>query len=65
MAKAFRHLGAERMIITKADSARRFGGVLTVARIMKLQFANFSGTPSVAKTLEPISAEALAELLNI
>lgn len=65
MAKAFRHIGAERMIITKADSARRFGSIITVARIMKLHFANFSGTPSVAKTLDGISAEALAELLNI
>ncbi len=65
MAKAFRHFGAKRMIITKADSARRFGSILTVARIMKLHFANFSGTPSVAKTLEGISAEALAEILTV
>lgn len=65
MAKAFRHIGAKRMIITKADSARRFGSIITVARIMKLSFANFSGNPNVAKTLEPITAEALAELLEV
>lgn len=65
MAKAFRHIGAKRMIITKADSARRFGSIITVARIMKLHFANFSGTPNVAKTLEPITEEALAKLIII
>lgn len=65
MAKAFRNIGAERMIITKADSARRFGSVVTVARIMKLKFANFSGTPNVAKTLEAITPEAMSVLLKV
>jgi hypothetical protein len=32
---------------------------------MKLEFANFSGTPNVAKTLEAISAAALTELLKV
>lgn len=65
MAKAFRNLGAKRMIVTKADSVRRFGSIITVARIMNLALANFSGTPNVAKTLEAVSPEAMANLLAV
>ena len=63
MARALRDVGAERMIITKADSARRFGSIITVARILNLSFANFSDAPNVVNSLEPITPKALAELI--
>ena len=63
MCRALRDIGAERLIITKADSARRFGSIITVARILDLAFANFSGNPNVVNNLEPVTPKALAEII--
>jgi len=63
MARAFRPVLPKKLIITKADSARRFGSIITAARIMGLSFTNFSGNPNVARSLEPISAKSFTTLL--
>lgn len=63
MTRALRDVGAERLIITKADSARRFGSLVTAARILGLSFANFSDAPNVVNSLEPVTPKALAELI--
>lgn len=63
MARAYRPIKCNRLIITKADSARRFGSIITVARILGLAFANFSGTPNVATSLEPITPKTLTEII--
>lgn len=63
MARSYRPIKCKRLIITKADSARRFGSIITVARILGLSFANFSGTPSVATSLEPITPKTLTSII--
>lgn len=63
MCRVFHQIKPSRLIVTKADSARRFGSIITTARILGIPFANFSGTPNVAKNLEPITAKSLTDLL--
>ena len=63
MARALRDVGAERLIVTKADSARRLGSLITAARVLGLSFANFSDAPNVVDNLEAVTPKALAELV--
>ena len=63
MAKSFQFAPCERLLITKADSARRLGSLFAVAHANNLAFSNFSGTPNVGKGLEPVTPKSLAALL--
>lgn len=63
IANAFKFTHATRMLITKADTARRMGSIFAVAENNKLAFSNFSGTPNVGKGLAPVTPKALAELI--
>jgi flagellar biosynthesis protein FlhF len=63
IANAYKFADARRMLITKADTARRLGGIFAAVDNNGLCFSNFSGTPNVGKGLEKVSAKALARLL--
>ena len=63
IAGAFADLGANRMIVTRLDVTRRFGGVLASADATGLAFSEVSITPFVGEGLSPINPVALARLL--
>lgn len=57
---AFKGLGANRLVVTKIDTCRRLGHLLTMGDVFKL--CNYSISPYIAQSLSPFSAKALAEL---
>ncbi|MCC6921310.1 MAG: GTPase [Alphaproteobacteria bacterium] len=59
----FKALGAERMIVTRLDIARRLGGLVAAASASGLAFAQGSASPYIAETLEPMNPFALARHL--
>jgi flagellar biosynthesis protein FlhF len=61
--QAFAATGARRLLITRADTARRIGNVLTAANIGNLAFCNVSSTSRVIGNFTPLSADALTQLL--
>lgn len=63
MAAAFARLGVRKMIVTRADAARRLGGILAAAHSGPLALAHVSATPYVANGLEPLNGLKLARLL--
>ena len=63
VAKAFREVGARRLIATRLDMARRLGSVLAAAYAADLAFADFGTTPRIKDGLEPANPRALARLL--
>jgi len=63
MVEAFSALPVQRILITRADTARRFGGVLASAASHGLAFSNVSSSPSVIDELQPVDAGVLAQLL--
>jgi flagellar biosynthesis protein FlhF len=63
IAEAFAGIGVKRVIITRLDVTRRFGGVLASADAAHLTFSDVSITPFVGEGLSPINPVALARLL--
>lgn len=63
IAEAFSALPIRRLLVTRADTARRFGGVLSVAAAHGLAFANASCSPGVTEPLQPMDGETLAQYL--
>lgn len=63
IANSFKFAKARRMLITKADSARRLGSIFAAVENNALAFSNFSGTPNVGKGLEPVTPNSLAKLI--
>lgn len=63
LARNLKTLGVKRMIVTKVDSAKRFGGMVAAALENDLTFANFSATSSIAKGLEPMTPKAMTSQL--
>ena len=61
--EAFMALPIERMLITRADTARRFGGILAAAASHKLAFCQSSSSSSIIDSLSPLDAGDLAGLL--
>lgn len=59
----FASLGARRLIITRADTARRFGGILAAADAGRLAFCNISSTSSIIGEFKPVDAVSLSNLL--
>jgi flagellar biosynthesis protein FlhF len=59
----FAEIGCERMIATKIDAARRYGGLLAAAENGKLSFAGYGISPEIATGFEFYGADALARLL--
>ena len=62
-AESFANLPIRRVLVTRADTARRFGGILAVAAAYDLAFCNISASSSVVDTLKPANPTSLAELL--
>ncbi|MBL4741251.1 MAG: AAA family ATPase [Sneathiella sp.] len=56
-------IGANRLIITRMDTTRRYGGVFTAADSAKLSFSYASVSPSVATGLHVINPVNLARLI--
>ena len=63
MVENFMHMPVKRMMITRADTTRRFGGVLSVAAAHGLAFCNMSHSSSIVDTLQPVNGAVLSQLL--
>ncbi len=63
MAEPFAGLPIRRLLVTRADTARRFGGVLAAAAAHGLSFSNISASSSIVDTLQPADAASMAQLL--
>lgn len=63
MVEAFVSLPVRRMLVTRADTARRFGGVLACAAAHQLSLANASSSASIIDKLQPLNAALLAQFL--
>jgi flagellar biosynthesis protein FlhF len=62
IARAFSFMGAEKMIITRTDAARRFGSILNAAYAANLKFSNLTGTEKILGAFEACSPEGVAKL---
>lgn len=63
IATAFSRMPIERLLVTRTDSARRFGGILAVAASQNLAFCQASGSASTITPLEAMDATTLTQLL--
>jgi flagellar biosynthesis protein FlhF len=63
VARAFSFIGVERMIVTRTDTARRFGSIFNAAHAGGLKLANVTGSEKILGTFEPCSVESLARLI--
>ena len=63
MARAFASIGAQSILGTRIDMARRLGGLLSAAHHGGLSFCNISTTSRVADGLDALSPQSLAGLL--
>ncbi len=62
VSRAFSFLGVEKMIVTRIDAARRFGGMLNAAHAAGLQFCNVTGSEKILGTFERCTAQKLTQL---
>jgi len=62
LAAAYAEAGARRLIATKLDVARRYGGILAAADAGKLSFAGFGTSPEIATGLAAPRADRLCRL---
>ena len=63
IAASFAAAGAQRLLITRLDMARRLGGILAAADAARLKFCDVSINPNVADGLSPINPVSLARLI--
>lgn len=63
IAVAFKAVGAERLLATRLDAARRLGSLLAAADTGELAFCDLSATPHVAEGLLPLNPVSLARFL--
>lgn len=63
IAQAFAFLGLKRLLVTRADTARRFGAVLSVADSCNLALCNLTTNPQVAGGLLALNAETVSTVL--
>lgn len=61
--EAFMELPIERLLVTRADTAKRFGGIIAAAASHRLSFCHHSSSSSIVDSLHPVDAAALAGLL--
>ena len=62
VARAFAEIGVTRLIATRFDSTRRFGGILAAAA-PPMNFSEISVQPQVANGLSPVNPVSLARLI--
>jgi flagellar biosynthesis protein FlhF len=63
LAALYSEIGATRLISTRLDTARRYGGILAAADAGKLAFAEMGVAPGIGDGLQVVGADALARLL--
>lgn len=63
LGQLFAEAGAARLIPTRIDAARRYGGILAAAETGRLSLAEFGVSPEIATGLEIAGAERLADWL--
>ncbi len=63
MAEAFQKVGANRLLVTRVDVARRLGSVLSMSYETKLPLANYNASGSVTEAPLPLNPVALARLV--
>lgn len=63
MVEIFSQLPIRRLLVTRTDTARRFGGILSAAAAHGLAFCNASSAASMNDTLNPLEPALLAQLL--
>ena len=63
IAKAFRALGAKRLLLTRVDTSRRYGGLLGAAHDTEMAFCDISETAKVAAGLKALAPVALAQMI--
>lgn len=61
--ETFAMLPIRRLLVTRTDTARRFGGILAAAATHNLALSNTSHSPSIMDTLPAIEPGMLAKLL--
>lgn len=64
VSRAFSFIGVERMIITRIDTARRFGSILNAAYAGGLKFCNFTGSEKILGSFDPCTPGYLASLFT-
>lgn len=64
IANIFQRIGAQRFILSRADAARRFSGMITAARPGGLAIAAISRSPFIADGLEAATPFLLGRLLT-
>lgn len=62
-ARALAFPGVKRLIVTRADTSRRFGALLSAAEARGLAFAGISASARVVEPLSPFDADMLAQCL--
>lgn len=63
LAAAYAEIGATRLVATKVDVARRYGGILAAAEAGRLAFAGMGTSPEIASGLAALRADQLCRLL--
>jgi len=63
MAEAMAAIGAGRLFMTRLDTTRRLGAMLSAAEAAQMALCDVSASPHVASGIAPISAVSLARLL--
>lgn len=63
LAQLYADAGAQRLVPTRIDAARRLGGILAACEAGKFAFAEFGTSPEIASGLEYVTHERLADLL--
>ncbi|MCH2547576.1 MAG: hypothetical protein MK052_08210 [Alphaproteobacteria bacterium] len=63
IAKAFCFLGIKRLLVSRIDTARRMGAILSAAELCQLQLCNLTTNAQVAGGLSEFSAETLTNVL--
>jgi len=61
--EAFRELPVRRILVTRADATRRFGGILAAAAAHGLGFCNISRSASITDIVQLLEPSILAQLL--
>jgi len=63
MAEIFRDLGCARLVVTRLDTVRRLGSLLSVANTLELCFAELGVAPDISDGLLAFTPKLLARLL--
>lgn len=63
IAEAFMAMPIKRLLVTRADTARRYGGIVSAASAYKLAFSQVSASSSIIDSIKPMDAAALTAFL--